>query len=155
MSTPNPRQPVVIQISREAVERADCSREVAILNSFVPELCERNRNRVEFEVMGYQEDPREVYEVQEIRTYFQRFFAEYPGLFFWIDTETHMFRLLAVLLYPLVRVPGGVRISPENMQMYLLQGFRGLNDFCAKHGLDPNPSTSAVRASWMPKETER
>jgi hypothetical protein len=85
--------------------------------------------------------------VPEIRSYFQKLFAEYPGLFFWINTETHMFLLLAVLLYPLVRVPGGVKTSPQDMERYLTAGFQGLNAFCAQYSLDPHPTNVATRAA--------
>ena len=54
------KQPVVIQISRMEIARCDPFRVLRILASFVPDLSERNRNRVEFEVLGYLEDPREL-----------------------------------------------------------------------------------------------
>lgn len=146
MNETNQRLPVVIQVSREAVESGDISRVVAILNSFVPGLCERNRNQVEIEVMGYLDDSRELYEIPEARAYFQKLFAHYPGLFFWINMETHMFNLLAVLLYPLIRVPKGITISPQNMAHFMFKGFTGLNEFCAKHGQDPKPTTAAALA---------
>lgn len=140
------RQPVVIQISRDSVERGDCSRETALLNSFIPALCECHRNRVEFEVMGYLEDPREIYDVPEIRSYFQKLFTENPGLLFWINTETHMVALLAILLYPPVRVSGGIIISSKDMGQFIANGFMGLNRFCRQHSLDPGPTNAAVMA---------
>ena len=60
-------EPVVIQITRDEVEPIDTSRVVAILDSFIPDLLERNRKRISMEVLGYHGDKRELYDIPAVR----------------------------------------------------------------------------------------
>ena len=68
------RQPVTIQVSKREIHSYDVSRVSDILASFVPVLLERNRNRIQIEVMEFNEDPRELYDIPEVRNYFQILF---------------------------------------------------------------------------------
>jgi len=39
-----------------------------------------------------------------------------------------------------------IYITPEDMQEYLIYGFTGLNEFCKKHNLDPEPTNKMITA---------
>src|ERR1700738_2408413 len=82
MNTPLP--PVIVTIPREAVESRDPFPVVDVLESWIPELCERNRNRVQFQILGYDEDSRELYDIPEVREYYRELYNRHPGLFYWI-----------------------------------------------------------------------
>ena len=69
---PMKRWPVVIQISRQEVEHCDPQGVVQIIQSFIPGLLEPYRNRVQLEVLGYADDPRELYDIPEVRALFPR-----------------------------------------------------------------------------------
>ena len=86
------QQPVIIQVSLTEVQVADTSLSTSALKSFVPDLLKRNRNRVRFEVLGYDDDPRELFDIPEVRKYFQNLIDENPGLFYWMDIDSHMLR---------------------------------------------------------------
>jgi hypothetical protein len=140
--------PVTIQIDRSSILACDPEPVARILESFVPHLCESNCDRVQLEVLGYLNDSRELYDIPEVRSYFQALFQRVPGLFYWLDSSSHMFLLLGLMLFPPKRSDGLVTISPTDMQQFLLRGFAGLNRFCSEHGLSPEKTNKAVR-KWI------
>src|SRR5690242_947105 len=127
MAHPNP---VTIQVSQAEVADCDTDRLSQILDSFVPRLLDRNRNRVQIEVMGYGADARELFDVPEVRAYFGAVFERNPGLFYWIDVSSYMFIFLGLMLFEPYRVGAKVGLRPRDMQTYLSKGFKGLNVFC-------------------------
>lgn len=137
-------KPVVIQIPREAVENGYVDGLIQILNGFVPALIDRNRNRLQFEILGYNSDKRELYEIPEVRAWFRKLWDEYTGIFFWLDFRSYMFQLFGLMLCKPVRGNGGSSISTGELQALLYDGFAGLNIFCERHGIDPNPTNILV-----------
>jgi hypothetical protein len=119
---------------------------VQILDSFVPELLVRNRNRVQIEVSGFGSDPRELYDVPEVRSYFILLFERYPGLFFWIDASSYMFLFLGLMLFEPWRTNGKVGLRPPDLKSYVTYGFTGLNTFCKQTGVSPDATNAAVIA---------
>ena len=109
MNTPLP--PVIVTIPREAVESRNPFPVVDVLESWIPELCERNRNRVQFQILGYDEDSRELYDIPEVREYYRELYNRHPGLFYWIDTRSYMLVFLGLMFYPPVRRDGNVPCS--------------------------------------------
>ena len=114
------------------------------MQTFVPDLVERNRNRVQIEVLGYGEDSRELFDIPEVRRYFQTLFECVVGLFYWIDIDSHMFVFLGLMLYAPIRVLGEVTISPQDLEAFLLRGVIGLNRFCELTGASPDESTATI-----------
>ena len=59
--------PVTIMVSRVEIVYEDvaCVRE--ILDNFIPTLTDRHRNRVRITVAGYDDDPRELFQINEVR----------------------------------------------------------------------------------------
>jgi hypothetical protein len=140
--------PVIIQIDKSSILACDPQPVATILESFVPHSCERNCDRVQLEVLGYLNDSREIYDIPEVRSYYQALFQRVPGLFYWLDSSSHMLLLLGLMLFPPKRSDGLVTISPADMQQFLLRGFEGLNRFCSEHGLSPEKTNKAVR-KWI------
>lgn len=140
--------PVIIQIDKSSILARDPEPVAQILESFIPELCERNCGRVQLEVLGYLNDPRELYDIPEVRSYYQALFERVPGLFYWLDSTSHMLLLLGLMLFPPQRSPQGVSLSPTDMQQFLLRGFHGLNGFCTEHGLSPDRTNQVIRR-WV------
>ena len=141
------QQPVIIQVSLTEVQAADTSLSTSTLKSFVPDLLERNRNRVRFEVLGYDDDPRELFDIPEVRKYFQNLIDENPGLFYWIDIDSHMLIFLGMMLFEPYRIEGQVGLCPKDMQSYLLRGFSGLNAFCDSVGVSADATNDAINST--------
>lgn len=92
--------PIILSVEREWVEAGDISTVLQTLESM-----EQNdwlmvaRNSISFITHGYDDDPRELYDIPEVRGWFQRLFAAYPGLFYWLDMDSNMFVLIGLLLF--------------------------------------------------------
>jgi hypothetical protein len=140
--------PVIIQVSRDEVSRIETARVSSILASFLPMLLKRNRNRVQIEVAGYETDSRELFDIEEVRAYFQALFDENPaqGLFYWIDLESYMFIFLGLMLFKPDRIEGKVGLAPSDLQAYLVRGFSGLKSFCSATGTSPDSTNASIRA---------
>jgi len=144
MNTPLP--PVIVPIPREAVESRNPFPVVDVLESWIPELCERNRNRIQFQILGYDEDSRELYDIPEVREYYRELYNRHPGLFYWIDTRSYMLMFLGLMFYPPLRRDGKVSLFGDDLLAYLRIGFYGLKIFCARHNLPIEPAKDAVLA---------
>jgi hypothetical protein len=59
--------------------------------------------------------------IREVRRFFAALVGVFPGLFYWLDTESHMFALMALLLYKPVRVGGKASVSPDDLQDFLMR----------------------------------
>jgi len=141
-----PLSPVIVTIPREAVESRNPFPVVDVLESWIPELCERNRNRVQFQILGYDEDSRELYDIPEVREYYRELYNRHPGLFYWIDTRSYMLVFLGLMFYPPVRRDGKVSLFGDDLLAYLRLGFYGLKILCARLNLPIDPAKDAVLA---------
>lgn len=61
------KAPVTILISKDEIVSVNASRVREILDSFVPTLIDRNRNRVTIMVNGYDDDSRQLFLIGEVR----------------------------------------------------------------------------------------
>ena len=144
-STHSKLPPIIIQVPRNEVEELKVGGAIAVLDSWVPELLERNRNRVQFEVLGYGEDSRELYDIPEVRGYYARLFERTNSLLYWIDIDSYMFVLLGLMLYEPQRIGRQVTLRPFHLQAFLQRAFARLNSFCEEWQLSPEPTTILVR----------
>ena len=143
--------PVVIQISRQEVTGRAPQRVAEIINSFIPSLLERNRNRVQLEVFGYGDDPRELFDIAEVRAYFRDLREIFPGMFYWLDTyaDGFTFILMGLLLYTPIRVGNGqVTISSSDLQDFLTSGYVELNAFCKHYGISADATNRSIK-EWL------
>lgn len=137
--------PVRIQISHKDIDNCDPKRVVDIFKSFIPDLCYENRNRVQLELVGYEDEEREFHDIPEIRDYFQALHKKLPGMFYWLDTEGYTFYFMALMLYKPIEVNNYATVSPEDLQEYLLNGFYELNNFCRHYNLDQAPCIESIK----------
>ena len=138
----------LIQVSKQEILAKDTSRVIDILDSFIPNLLERNRNGVQIEVNGYNADKRELFHIDEVREYFKTLFENVPHLFYWMDFNSFMPLFLGLMLYKPMRVSGQVTISSRNLQEFVYLGFLGLNEFCTQHHISVE-STNNLINKWL------
>jgi hypothetical protein len=55
---------------------------------------------------------------------------------------------MAIYVFKPIRVDNNTTISNTDFQKFLKEGFIGLNLFCKKYGLDPDPTNKAIK-QWM------
>jgi len=124
--------PVTITVSKEAILAHDVGRVREILDSFVPDLIDRNRNRVELEILGYGNDSRELFLIDEVRHWYHTLFDCTPDLFFWMNLRSPWLTFYAIMFGTPVCLAGGTTVSPDDLQRFLVWGYQSLNGFCAQ-----------------------
>ena len=127
--------PVTILVSKDEIVSENVSGVRGILDSFVPILIDRNRNRVIIMVNGYDTDSRELFLIDEVKKWFNHLFDVVPELFFWMDMHPPWLTFYAIMFGTPVRVQGGTTISSEDLQRFLVWGYQNLNVFCSTHGV--------------------
>lgn len=137
--------PVTIMVSKDEIVNKDVSRVRGILDSFVPTLIDRNRNRVTIMVNGYNDDPQELFLINEVRKWFHHLFDASQDLFFWMDMRPPWLTFYAIMFGTPVREQGGTTISTEDLQRFLVWGCQNLNAFCSAHGISPDSSNEHIR----------
>lgn len=98
-------------------------------------LAAASQGKVEFTFHGYDNDPRELYEIDEIRRYIPFLDAALPELFFFVRTDepTHTVKLLALCqtqVLEKIPSPDGrdrVEYSTEAVSAFLARHWNGLN----------------------------
>lgn len=145
------RRPVVIQVSKKMIIDLDTSFVCNTLDSFIPKLLDRNRNRVVIEVFGYDSYEQELFDIQEVRLFFQKLFDDVDGVFYWLDPNSYMLIFWGLMLLPPYRVDGQVGLVPDDLQKYLTWGYIKLNRFCKVNNVSPEPSTNEISAVIMGK----
>ena len=144
--------PVIILVSRESIELSDTTRTMETLELLRKDFLQSRRNRVQIGVNGYDDDPRELFDIDDVRRYFQKLFDQVPGLFYWIDVKSYMFSFLGLMLYPPFRpTPGKVGLRAKDIPLYLLRGYAGLNKFCEENGVSSKPTNDLI-LQWLRDE---
>jgi hypothetical protein len=139
------RTPVTILVSKEEILSGDVSRVRSILDSFVPEALENNRNRIIVNVLGYSDDSRELYLIGEVRNWFHCLFDSVPELFFWLNLTQPWLTFYAIMHGTPIRQNEGTTVSREDLEHFLIWGYEQLNQFCNKHSVPVEPSNTHVR----------
>src|SRR6516162_1713428 len=77
---------LVIMASREEVEARDVSRASASLKRLLePNNARRLKGKLVFGIGGYDADPRELFEIPEVRTWMRKLDREFPYWFYFLD----------------------------------------------------------------------
>lgn len=135
---------IYLSVEREWVESGDISTVLHALETMESGLLASGRNCVTFFTHGYDDDARELYDIPEVRDWYQKLFNSHPGLFYWLDAENKMFMLFGLLLFRPIRVDGKVALNAEDLKAYLTIGFSGLNQFCQRNGVSTEPTNEVV-----------
>lgn len=121
---------MVIGNTREMIE----TMQFDYLESWVQTLCatEAAKNQVFFfSIQGYDEDPRELYQIEEVDAYIKRFFSMYPELYYFLDLEQSIwiYGCLTSIDEPKERIKKGLRCSPILSDLFvnlLEQGIKNI-----------------------------
>lgn len=133
MSIPDPLLGVdllMLMGSREEVERGDHSQTLSSLNTLLrQDNCRRFRQRVMFGISGYDDDPRELFEIPEVRRWVIGLDAEWPYWFFFLwPGRRSTLPLIAFCLCPYTVLPqGGKLIEPEALAAFQTRAFVAMN----------------------------
>jgi len=122
--------PVVLMFSRRQVETCDVDEPLASLRELTAdrkvalEFC----GRVSLVIDGYNDDPRELFEIPEVRAYLKRLDHEWPYWFFFLSQADDSIQMLESCLCDTIEViPGVASIDLDQMDHALTRHFGAMN----------------------------
>lgn len=136
----------IYRISRCAVESLDCNAFITAHGTW-PMLkgkaLRQLKNSLIIEVDGYNDDPREIYSIPEVRAYFQKLHELWPWWSFFCYTGGNYLAVLYMCLLEKVVDPvpatqqhlSAVRFDPHELQNLILNEFQFLNFLCDRAGM--------------------
>lgn len=136
---------VFYQFSRDRVECGDFSH---FLSTFGVDRLPDGRalaammNRLILAVDGYNDDPREVYLIPEVRRFFDSLNQEWPHLLYFANLDTENFQSVVMCLLPSIATikrdgsaVAGVEYDRLELVRWLSAGFAPMNAMCERAGL--------------------
>ena len=138
---------LTVVISREQIEAGGISHPLGVLRQLlrrqaVIKFCEQ----VEICVTGFDDDPRELYEMAEVRNFVYKLDAEFPyWLYFLTKRGTGLIFILSCLCPPFL-TPEDERRSWNELADYLLKrGFPALNHIIRWIGMSDSGTAKVTR----------
>ena len=129
---------VMIGIGRDKVESNDISLALSTLADLFadPNTVRRLQGRVSLLFEGYDDDPREVYEIPEVRRFCATLDRRFP---YWLYFLTTIQDSLKVVTFCLVRVkvlrPGQIWVDTDDLERFLLSHLSSMNTVFDRYSL--------------------
>jgi hypothetical protein len=118
--------PVILMFSRRQVETCDIDEPLQFLRRLTAdrqtalEFC----GRISLVVDGYNDDPRELFEVPEVRAYIKRLDQAWPNWFFFLSQADESIKLLESCLCETIEVvPGVTSVDMDQLEQSLARHF--------------------------------
>jgi len=99
-------------------------------------------NQFIFRVLGFESEPRELYEIPEVRSFFRSLNEAWPFWFFVCDLRAPDLQIMTLCCLPklsvLRRQSGAlchVEFDPGDLRAFVLNGFRGMNFLFERAGM--------------------
>jgi hypothetical protein len=141
-------EPVVLVISRRQVETGDIASVLAELKPFLAtrEDAWLYRSQMVLVVDGYNDDPRELVDIAEVRAFLQALEGEWPyWAFFFNQVDDSLLILLSCLCGASYPGGGAVEMDLGKLQEVLTRGFGGMKSIFEKHGFPEEELESMSR----------
>jgi hypothetical protein len=122
--------PIFLAIHREQIETFDLESSLGFLRTLVPlrdpQYVWSWKSNLTLTFSGYNDDPRELYEIPEVCRYLHGLDQEWPFWFFFLTPPS--IKLVGMCLSSAVAVaPGKAFIPPENLSRFMERGFGAVN----------------------------
>lgn len=130
---------VGVVVSREEAESGDILPVLGTLQTllFDAETVRAFQGRLNISFCGYEADPREIYEVDEVRSYLAKIDIQFPYWFYFLSAEDDMLRMLAFCLCRTKKVgPGLANVEPPDLQHFFLRHLDAMNKLFDRFQLD-------------------
>ena|SRR5271166_3011175 len=126
----------VLMASRAEVEAGDVANASASLQRLLNrENAKKLKGRLIFGIQGYDDDPRELFEIPAVRIWMRALDREFPYWFYFLDLGARStLPLVAFSLCRYDKVPGGKSILPDDLKNFLISHFAAMNRLSASLG---------------------
>lgn len=141
----NRPQKIVYQFSRDGVERGDFT---AFLNRFGVDLLPSDAELASmlgsliFTVEGYDDDPREIYTIPEVRKFYAAFHRSWPYWLYFCDLNQDGLKTMVMCCMPSLTSVGrdgrnvvAVSVEPMALLRFVAGDFGPMNTMCERAGL--------------------
>ena len=129
---------VVIGIGRDDVESHDISHALGSLVALLtdPETVRRLQGKVAIVFEGYDDDPREVYEIPEVRRFCNTLDERFPYWFYFLTTIQQNLKVVTLCLVRVkVKRSGQIWVDTDDLQRFLLSRLSAMNTVFDRCGL--------------------
>ncbi len=126
-------EPVILVLPRLQIEAGDTDEALGLLHQLMsnPEAMLSCCGRVSLVIDGYNDDPRELFEIAEVRTFIQALDARWPYWYFFLSQADDSIKLLESCLCDSIEVVPGVNaIDTDQLTASLTRHFAALNRLC-------------------------
>ncbi len=141
-------QAVMMVVPQDIIESGDIS---PIANPFHDMVSTREkatgfRQRISLAVLGYDDDPRELWEIPEVNLFLQRLFVECPFVFFLSHEEGSLLRLLfACWMFDVAAA--GPTDQRNRHEKFMTRAFGGLNEVMYRLGMSVEANREICEAA--------
>ncbi|WP_419949024.1 chlororespiratory reduction 6 domain-containing protein [Candidatus Palauibacter sp.] len=128
----------LVVIDRADVDAHDVSSTATVLSRVLAnrETIEQFRGRVELVFEGYSDDPREPYEIPEVRRFCAKLDETFPFWFYFLSTDGMALGMIACCLCSVTKIrPGVVSFGPDLLK-FMVRHFRAMNWLFDNFSLD-------------------
>jgi len=139
---------IVILIPKSVVEQQDLDFTISGLEKLLvdEETIRKSKNKLTVGFDGYDDDPRELYEIDEVKDYIQAITVKFPYWLYFCSTKDHS---LWIILMAHCRFrkfgPGAAKVETEDARKIMAYLFSNLNEFFNKHNLGESELKSLTK----------
>ena len=136
---------ILYQFSRGRVEAGDSKDFLSRFGKFrvpVGKQLQGMMNSLALMIEGYDDDPREIYAIPKVRTFYQQLWQRWPYWLYFcnLDTENLMMMVMCCLdSLDALKVQGQpqvqVQINPLEVVQFISGGFVPMNEMCERAGM--------------------
>ena len=136
---------ICYQFSRDLVEVGDAKDFLSRFGKFrvpVGKQLQGMMNSLALMIEGYDDDPREIYAIPEVRTFYQQLWQRWPYWLYFcnLDTENMMMMVMCCLdSLDALKVQGQpqvqVQINPLEVVQFISGSFVPMNEMCERAGM--------------------
>jgi hypothetical protein len=129
--------PLIFSVPHDDIRSGDTTRVLTPLQGF---LENRNavvggRGRITLLFEGYDDDPRDVYDIPEIRRYAKALDEAFPYWFYFANLQGDTLKVLALCVCRIVKVSGFSTPQPDDLKQFLFSHIIALNQLCERFQL--------------------
>lgn len=126
-------EPIYLVFSRDQIESDDISEPLKALRQLAdnPEKAVAASGRISIVIDGYDADPRELFEIPEVRRYIKALDEMWPYWFFFLSQADDSIKVVESCLCDSIEVvPGVTSVDTEQLNVCLTRHFSAMNHYC-------------------------
>lgn len=126
-------EPIYLVFSREQVEAGDIYEPLTVLRQLAgtPEKAVAACGRISLVVDGYDRDPRELFEIPEVRNFIKALDDMWPYWLFFLSQVDDSIKIVESCLCDSIEVvPGVTSVDTGQLEKYLTRHFSALHHYC-------------------------